>query len=55
MEGLIMPSDLALSLVTGSFLSLLALLSRWRWHRSKTTPATSQPTQRKREPKPFAG
>jgi hypothetical protein len=55
MEGLIMRSDLVLYLLTGLFLILLALLTRWRWHRSKTTPATSQPTQRKREPKPFAG
>src|SRR5215475_3807287 len=55
MEGLIMPSDLALYLVTSIFLILLALLIRWRWHRSKTAPATSKPSQRQREPKPFAG
>jgi hypothetical protein len=50
-----MRSDLVLYLLTGLFLILLALLTRWRWHRSKTTPATSQPTQRKRAPQPFAG
>jgi hypothetical protein len=50
-----MQSDLALYLVTGIFLILLALLICWRWHHSKTTPATSKPPQRKREPKPFAG
>src|SRR5262245_32369405 len=55
MEGLIRQSDLVLYLLTGLFLILLALLTRWRGRRSMTTPATSQPTQRKREPKPFAG
>jgi IS1 family transposase/transposase-like protein len=50
-----MQSDLALYLVIGIFLILLALLIRWRWHRRKTTPATSKLPQRKREPKPFAG
>jgi IS1 family transposase/transposase-like protein len=48
-------SDRAVYLVAGVFLILLVLLTRWLWHRGKTTAATPKPSRPKGEPKPFAG
>jgi hypothetical protein len=50
-----MRSDLAFYLVTGVFLLLLVLLTRWRWCRTKTAPAPPRPPRGKRDPKPFDG
>lgn len=55
LEGLIMRSALAVSLVAGVLLLWLVLLPRWWWRGGKTAPATPHPTRRKRDPKPFAG
>lgn len=50
-----MRSDLAFYLVTGGFLLLLVLLTRWRWRHPKTAPATPRPNRGQRDPKPFVG
>ena len=54
LKGLMMRSDLAFYLGTGGFL-LLVLLTRWRWHHTKTAPPTPRPNRSKRDPQPFAG
>jgi IS1 family transposase len=53
-EGLMMQSDLAFSLIVGVLLMLLVVLACWLWRGGKTAPATKTP-RAKRDPKPFAG
>jgi hypothetical protein len=54
-EGLMMPSDLAFSLVAAVVLMLLVALCRWLWHGGKAVPAATKRPRAQRDPKPFAG
>jgi transposase-like protein len=54
-EGLMMRSDLAFSLVVGVLLVLLLVLSRRLCRGDKPTPAAVKPTRAKRGSKPFSG
>jgi hypothetical protein len=54
-EGLMMQSDLAFSLVVGVVLILLVVLSRWLCRGGKTAPTATKTPRVKRGPKPFAG
>jgi len=54
-EGLMMPSDLAFSLVAAVVLMLSVALSRWLWRGGKAAPAATKLPRAQRAPKPFAG
>jgi transposase-like protein/IS1 family transposase len=54
-EGLMMQSDLALSLVADVVLILLVVLSHWLWRSGKAAAAATKTPRAKRDPKPFAG
>jgi IS1 family transposase len=54
-EGLMMQSDLAFSLVAAVVLILLVALSRWLWRGGKAVPAATKLPRAQRAPKPFAG
>jgi IS1 family transposase len=54
-EGLMMRSDLAFSLIVGVVLILLVVLTRWLWRGGKAAPAATDMPRARRDAKPFAG